>query len=392
VAAILLVLLAGCRARPAPDQGGENGEQIKALAYLSSSPVEAGTEQERGVTIHDPGRIAAGVNVYVEEQARLARVVSTHGQVLGELLAPRSLRWKLVKPDGRGAFLGLSEMQGAWRSTQHDTDWFFRGTVHHDISPAGDGFVTLINKRITSRAFPDRALTDNCIVVLDATGNPSPSAKELCLLDLVLGDDELAPRLESIAPGLNYYDPTSWDLLHTNTVEFVPRDITYPNGFFIKRGWFLICIRHLDTIALVDPEARRIVWHWGLGHLEWPHAPQLLESNRILVFDNGQRRKRSRVIELDPSTKQITWAYPTGNKKTFFSETRGFAQRLANGNTLVTVSERGHVLEVTQDGKTVWEFRAPEEDGRRPAIYRMYRLESTKGTKPPLPAPVGPPG
>ena len=54
---------------------------------------------------------------------------------------------------------------------------------------------------------------------------------------------------------------------------------------------------------------------------------------------------------------------------------RGAAQRLPNGNTLITESERGRVFEVTPQKEIVWEFWNPEiVKGARKRIYRLTRL------------------
>jgi len=100
-----------------------------------------------------------------------------------------------------------------------------------------------------------------------------------------------------------------------------------------------------------------------------------LPSGNILLFDNGTRRGYSRVIELAPESKAIVREYRGSPKESFFSEWRGVAQRLGNGNTLITESERGHVFEVTREGEVVWDFWNPEiKDGKRKRIYRMIRL------------------
>jgi hypothetical protein len=56
----------------------------------------------------------------------------------------------------------------------------------------------------------------------------------------------------------------------------------------------------------------------------------------------------------------------------------GAVQRLPNGNTLVTESEGGRVIEVTRDGEIVWEFHTPhragDEDEFIATIGRMRRL------------------
>ena len=66
----------------------------------------------------------------------------------------------------------------------------------------------------------------------------------------------------------------------------------------------------------------------------------------------------------------------TENGEDFFSRTRGSIQRLPNGNTLITESDRGYVFEVTPEGETVWRFANPDirENGTRIAIWRMLRF------------------
>jgi outer membrane protein assembly factor BamB len=101
-----------------------------------------------------------------------------------------------------------------------------------------------------------------------------------------------------------------------------------------------------------------------------------LENGNILIFDNGRRRKYSRVIEFDPRVGKIVWQYKADPPGEFFSSTRGSAQRLANGNTLITESDKGRAFEVTPAGAVVWEFWSTDrraENKERGAIYRMNR-------------------
>ena len=50
-------------------------------------------------------------------------------------------------------------------------------------------------------------------------------------------------------------------------------------------------------------------------------------------------------------------------------------QRLPNGNTLITESDRGYVFEVSPDHDIVWRFANPDvqNDNVRIAIWRMTR-------------------
>jgi hypothetical protein len=105
----------------------------------------------------------------------------------------------------------------------------------------------------------------------------------------------------------------------------------------------------------------------------------MLENGHIIVFDNGVRRKYSRVVEVDPLSKAIVWQYISEPPEDFYSGTKGSAQRLPNGNTLICESNKGHVFEVTRGGEIVWEWINPaSEKGRLIHIYRMIRVPSAK--------------
>ncbi|RMY79249.1 hypothetical protein D0862_13212 [Hortaea werneckii] len=90
------------------------------------------------------------------------------------------------------------------------------------------------------------------------------------------------------------------------------------------------------------------------------HATELKDGS-ILIFDNGVYRHHesfpySRIIQVDRATKQIVWQYHEKNPMTFFTPFMGGAQRLANGNTLITEAANGRIFEVTMEGETVWEY------------------------------------
>ena len=77
----------------------------------------------------------------------------------------------------------------------------------------------------------------------------------------------------------------------------------------------------------------------------------------------------------------MRWEYRGSADAPFFSETCGTAQRMENGNTLVTESDRGRVFEVTPGREIVWEFHSPHRAGESgeyvAAIFEMVRLSET---------------
>jgi hypothetical protein len=101
-----------------------------------------------------------------------------------------------------------------------------------------------------------------------------------------------------------------------------------------------------------------------------PHNATLLENGNLLIFDNRRGDDYSRLVELDPLSREIVWEYRAPNPEDFYSRSRGSAQRLPNGNTLVSQSDEARVFEITPEGRIVWEWRTPDLDSKgRPATF-----------------------
>ena len=113
--------------------------------------------------------------------------------------------------------------------------------------------------------------------------------------------------------------------------------------------------------------------------------PVELTNGNLLMFDNGPTRLDqtfpfSRVIEVNPATKEIVWKYQDANPQAFYSDRISNAQRLPNGNTLINEGMFGRFFEVTPAGEVVWEYVNPYfGPASRPAqtqtnsVFRVYR-------------------
>jgi outer membrane protein assembly factor BamB len=139
----------------------------------------------------------------------------------------------------------------------------------------------------------------------------------------------------------------------------------------------LVCLRHQDSVVLLDWDTKEVLWSWGQGRISGPHDATMLPGGNVLIFDNGLGRDWSRVVEVDPRTDEIVWEYRDPDPTSFYSKTRGSNQRLSNGNTLIGDSDSGRVLEVTPEGEKVWEFMNPNLTPRREpsVVVRMRRYE-----------------
>jgi hypothetical protein len=267
--------------------------------------------------------------------------------------------------------------------------WIQTGRFHHDFCVAENGDIYAISRHSEYLTYPDLTgfILNDYITVLSSDGTVKGN---ISLFDFV--KEEISPeRLAEINHSINSRknlrtieermgseqllidNGTDHDILHTNTVEEVTRDI---EGV-CRKGDLLISIREMDLIGILNLAQKKLVWQWGPGVLDEQHHPSLLENGNILVFDNGRERDYSRLLELDPRTKEIVWEYKADPSNAFFTVSGGSCQRLPNGNTLICESARGHAFEVTPDGDIVWEFFNPsikKGKKRRASLYRFMRI------------------
>jgi hypothetical protein len=226
-----------------------------------------------------------------------------------------------------------------------------------------------------------------------------------------------------------YQDRTDWT--HYNDVNWLG-----PNKRFIKGDLrfhpdnIIFDSRNMNIIAIIAQNAKRgkwkkgdIIWRVGpdygpgtpwasLGHIIGPHHAHMIPATlpgggNILVFDNGgfagfgalrgdclgtfpnAMSDFSRVLEFNPITYEVVWEYTNTvpftdsnghlNRK-FLSGFMSSAQRLVNGNTLISEANTGRVFEVTKEGEIVFEYYAeggpdPGYPGPLgPSNYRAYKV------------------
>jgi hypothetical protein len=122
------------------------------------------------------------------------------------------------------------------------------------------------------------------------------------------------------------------------------------------------------------------------------HDPEMHDDGTILLYDNGgfsmggsTTTYHSRVLEykVDQTAKTatLTWEFPgtfavdAWYKNSWYSPYWGDADRLGNGNILITAaihsaSNTNRIFEVTRAGKVVWELTFPNNN----SSYQSQRL------------------
>ena len=144
---------------------------------------------------------------------------------------------------------------------------------------------------------------------------------------------------------------------------------------FASKGDVLIAMRHLDTIAIVDVDEEKVKWMWGMGELEGPHHPTILENKNILVLDNGIYREYSRIIEVNPVTEEIEWEYTTQPPTKFYTPGRGTVQKMPNGNYFICNADSAQLFEINKNKEIIWEYTKPKNSmGKRIIIQRAIKI------------------
>jgi len=356
---------------------------------------------DKGVTAHLPARAQEGVTLYTSGHDAAAFLVSMDGTVLHEWRRPFSTVWDdgaavkepqpdpyvyfrkaVVYPNGDllAVYEGVGDTPYGYGVVKLDRNseviWSYLDHAHHDIDIGPDGRIYALTHDFTDRP-------------LDGYGNIASPRLDDFLVVLSPEGEEIRkiPLIDAVAasPYRHLLHTVSWyavgDPLHANTVDVITEETAarFPFG---KPGQILLSFRELGAIGVLDPDSGELVWA-ARGPWIGQHDPDILPNGHILLFDNyghfDTPEGGSRVIEFDPRTMEIVWQYAGTADRPLNSQIRASQQRLGNGNTLITESSGGRIVEVTPEGEIAWEFVNPVRGGpqgdRIPIICWAQRLD-----------------
>lgn len=356
-------------------------EQLEAIGYASGSmPGFADT----GLVLADPERTTPGHTFLTSGHAPGAFLIDAAGQIVH--------RWQHAAPaslTARGADASLAssaagpaaerdEPVSFWRRAQllpngHvlaifdgvglieiDAEsrlvWARANGAHHDLArgPGGEIHVLTREAHVVEGLESERPVLEDFVEVLAPDGT---LLERWSLLEAFERSAYAGLARERLREG--------GDVFHTNSIELLSGRLAQQLPAFAA-GNVLVSFLTLDAIAVVDPAGPEIVW-LHRGGFRAQHDPQVLGDGGLLLFDNRGGNagdvRASAVLELDPATGAERWAYRGSTERPFYSHTCGVAQRLPDGNTLITESDRGRALETTPGGDVVWEYRNPFRAG-----------------------------
>ena len=281
----------------------------------------------------------------------------------------------------------------------------------------GDTFI-VCHKNLKNPLISDKPLLDDTII--EVTWDGDLVWEWVCSDHFEeMGFSEAARNILARNPNMRRIGAGMGDWMHLNSMSLLG-----PNKWFDKGDQrfhpenLIWDGRQTNIIAITDKRTGKIVWRVGpdydttpelrrLGWIIGQHHAHMIPKGlpgegNILVFDNGgwagyglpnpgsptgfnnALRDYSRVLEFDPVTLKIIWQYtpveagfeyPVDCAR-FYSPFISSAQRLPNGNTLITEGSDGRIFEVTPEHDIVWEFISPYwgKKMRINMVYRAYRV------------------
>jgi hypothetical protein len=307
-----------------------------------------------------------------------------------------------------------------WSTRQHH-DWqredFPAGYYSPGINPRPTGMNTLLlthTTHVVAKVAPDVTLEDDRIIEV------SPEGK--ILWQWLVSDhiDEFhydkdaraaiisASSVPSARGGTANNGRGAFDWFHMNSATYVGPNHWYDAGDkrFAPNN-IVISSRESSLVAIISHEGS-VVWQIGPDFSATPELREIRQiigqhnahvipkglpgAGNLMIFDNGgpsgygkpspialkgsgvYARPTSRVLEIDPVSLKLVWSY---TNPSFFATNISGAQRLPNGNTLITEGPDGRIFEVTTDGTIVWEYVFPMfSTAARPtnSVYRAYRV------------------
>ena len=378
---MLCLGFAACGESPEPPDPVEESPPsgralLEALGYLDE--FEADSDRPRGVILHQKEAVSPGWNLVSVHRRAHALLFDQQGEVLHAWEGPGDV-WghaellpngDLIVPEKTGARFELVCL--AWDSSER---WRVDVGAHHDVELRPDGKVSTLGfaERQEDSIDSELAFRDEHILLLDRETGKELDRASFYDMFTAAGDEFRHFEDRWVEKWRKDFE---WiDLYHANSVEWMHRPELESRSPLYAADHVLVSFRHQACVAIFDWTRKRMVWHWGRGEISGSHDATVLASGNILIFDNGLQRGWSRAVEVDPLSREIVWEYRAPNPEDFWTESRGSSQRLANGNTLLAESDRGHALEVSPDGELVWEYWHPGEDSRVATITRIKRIE-----------------
>lgn len=339
------------------------------------------------VTIYSPCQAHNGYTLFSSQTGQSVKFIDMWGNDILTMEIPNSVPTgiggnpKPLLSSGNILILGKKEVETGPKhlieaNQNMETQFRFAhpdySLLHHDQLKTKEGnYFALGHKKHNVASIKPGLLLDDYIIEIDPDGN--------VIWEWLTSDHFESLGFSDSAKDLIWeYDPS--DVFHSNSIQILPENTHYDQGDDrFKPGNILVSQRNTSIVFIIDKESGEIVWKTDPDDnvsIKQHHATMIRKglpgAGNILIFDNGgespfsqqEARPWSRVIEVN-ADKEIVWNYT--DEGGFYSAVQGSAQRLPNGNTLISATAESRIFEVNRQGEIVWEVQNQRS-------YRAYRV------------------
>ena len=370
----------GARSKPKSHTRGTESTPV-------APPVGAESRND-GVQVRTADRMQPGYTLFIIHRSAKAVLVDDEGTILRTWSDPGAQMWDDAEllPNGNLVVVGgettTDDVKGVSDEARYcagfawdgEALWRRNNLAHHDIGLGPDGNLLTLTyeRRIEPAVHESVELRDDAVTLLSPDGDV---VKSLTLYAPIAAKPEMFPLLPVEPSHVGGHELVN--LFQTSSVDrsYVAA-LASENPLYTPSA-AIVTFRRQNRVAIFDLESGELLWAWGQDELSGPNDAQVLANGHVLVFDNGVDSAGSRVIEVDPKNGEIVWTYEGDPPSSFHTEIKGSAQRLANGDTLITNADDGEIIEVTSDGEIVWRYLGLDRSrGKRAPIAGAQRYDS----------------
>lgn len=231
-----------------------------------------------------------------------------------------------------------------------------------DYSTVNDNILLVNMYETTNSAVYSDTILDNAIYELDFDGNVLWQWKAVDHFDEFGFSDEEKAMIRRNPIYIELFGD-DYDWIHINGVYTIGPNKWYEAGDErFHPDNLMCCSRNRSMIFIISKETGKVVWHLRGSDIdpvfEMPHYAHLIPkgldgAGNLLFFDNGNLRNReySRIVELNPITKEIVYNLDEG----FVSGVMSCVQKLTDGNYLIGSSVEHKILVADKDKNIISE-------------------------------------
>ncbi len=292
-------------------------------------------------------------------------------------------------------YIAQDKYEGSkWGLFDKKTDkaiWIKQEPIHHEILVTSQETIITFSKE--TKTYKKREVDFDTILEYNFKGK---LLSKFSMYDNISEFQQHHKKLELDIPPLpflkekarrNEASPWSgfYDYYRLNSMQIIPKN-SLKDKRFQEGNWLLSC-RHGSLIFILDKDTKKVVYslnqHSIKSQIQGQHAVQMLGLGNLLIFDNGRYREESRIIELNPITKEIEYEY----NNNFFTKSQGYVQKIKNNTYLITQSEQGRIL-LIENEEITWEYINQEIQNKSNSNYEqnygkpqwIYRASYYKNT------------